>query len=49
MKGKKMNQFDLEGAVEILGRTPLIMKAWVGNLPEEWSEYKHGEDNWSAI
>jgi hypothetical protein len=44
-----MNQFDLESAIEILGRTPLIMKAWVSNLPEAWSSYKHSEDNWSAF
>jgi hypothetical protein len=44
-----MNQFDLEGAIEILGRTPLILKEWVGNLPEEWTSYKHSEENWSAF
>lgn len=43
-----MNQFDLDGAIEILSRTPLILKAWIGNLPEEWSSYKLSEENWSA-
>jgi hypothetical protein len=44
-----MNQFDLEGAIEILSRTPLILKEWVGNLPEEWSSYKQSEENWNAF
>jgi hypothetical protein len=44
-----MHQFDLELAIEILSRTPAIMKEWLGNLPGEWSQYKSDKDNWSAF
>jgi hypothetical protein len=44
-----MHQFDLELAIEILSRTPVIMKEWLGNLPGEWSQYKSKKDNWSAF
>jgi hypothetical protein len=48
-KGKKMKHFDLELAIEILSRTPAILKAWLGNLPEEWSRYKSEEESWNAF
>ena len=44
-----MNQFDLEHAFEILSRTPVILKHWLGNLPKEWSLYKSKRENWSAF
>jgi len=44
-----MEQFDLEHAIEILSRTPVILKHWLGNLPEEWLLYKAEEESWSAF
>ena len=44
-----MHKFDLELAIEILSRTPSILKNWLGNLPEEWSHYKSTEESWSAF
>ena len=40
-----MHPFDLDLALEILGRTPAILKEWLGNLPEEWSHYKSNEES----
>jgi len=44
-----MHKFDLELAIEILSRTPIIVKEWLGDLPEEWSQYKSDEESWSAF
>lgn len=44
-----MQQFDLEQAIEILGRTPFILKEWLANLSEEWVLYKDDQVSWSAF
>lgn len=44
-----MHHFNLELAIELLSRTPNILKEWLGNLPEEWSHYKSNEESWSAF
>ncbi len=44
-----MNQIDLELAVEILSKTPALLKEWLGNLPDDWSHYKSDGENWSAF
>ncbi|MDQ3798631.1 MAG: DinB family protein [Acidobacteriota bacterium] len=40
--------FQIEQAVEILSRTPAVLKALVGNLSEEWTTNKVNADGWSA-
>jgi hypothetical protein len=44
-----MDQNELELAIELLGRTPTILKKWLANLPIEWSQYKNSEESWSAF
>ena len=44
-----MKQFDLELAIEILSKTPSMLQAWLGDLPDEWTEYKADGESWSAF
>ena len=44
-----MDYRELDLAIEILCRTPAILKAWLGHLPEAWSHNKRDEENWSAF
>ena len=43
-----MHQFDLDLAIKILERTPNIVKGWLINLPEEWSQNKSSSEGWSV-
>jgi hypothetical protein len=43
-----MHQFDLDLAIKILERTPNIVKGWLINLPEEWSQNKRSSECWSV-
>ena len=44
-----MEQLDLERVIEILSKTPEILKNWLGDLSEEWVHYKDNNNNWSAF
>jgi hypothetical protein len=40
--------FDLSQGVEILRRTPLVLRAWLSGLSEDWTRCNEGEDTWNA-
>lgn len=42
-------EFDLDRGVEILRRTPLVLRAWLSGLPEEWTHANEGRDTWSPF
>jgi hypothetical protein len=44
-----MGQFELAQAIEILEKTPTILKTWLENASEEWVQYKRDEEHWSAF
>ena len=44
-----MKPFDLEFAIEILSNTPAILQAWLGNLSQEWTQFKDDEESWNAF
>lgn len=44
-----MGQFDLAQAIEILEKTPAILKTWLENTSEAWVQYKSDEESWSAF
>ncbi len=41
-------QFDLDSALEILGRTPKTLDALLRDLPENWTRVTEGPETWSA-
>lgn len=41
--------FDIKDAVTILGRTPVILEAWLPGLPEAWLMASMGGETWSAF
>jgi hypothetical protein len=41
-------EFQLDLALEILGRTPGTLRALLKDLPEEWARSNEGTDTWSA-
>jgi hypothetical protein len=41
-------QFDLDSALEILGRTPKTLNALLRDLPDAWARVTEGPDTWSA-
>ena len=41
-------QFDLDSALEILGRTPKTLNALLRDLPDHWARVTEGPDTWSA-
>lgn len=40
-------QYNLNDAVNILERTPMILRVMLEGLPEEWLNNNEGEDTWS--
>ncbi|WP_424961162.1 DinB family protein [Ekhidna sp.] len=40
-------QFNLPTSIEILDRTPLVLKTLLQNLPEDWTTPNEGPDTWS--
>lgn len=44
-----MGQFDLMQALDILERTPTLLKTWLEDVSGEWVQYKSDEENWSAF
>lgn len=41
------NEIRLNDAVEILKRTPALLAAWLGGLPDRWVKAREGEGTWS--
>lgn len=41
-------QFDLTKSIQILSRTPAVLKAYLNNLPDGWTRENEGSDTWSA-
>src|SRR6476659_4163824 len=41
--------FNLQEAALLLGRTPLLLDAWLRGLPDEWVRAHEGGDTWSAF
>jgi uncharacterized damage-inducible protein DinB len=39
--------FSLDDALPILRRTPAVLHAWLGELPESWATSNEGRDTWS--
>jgi uncharacterized damage-inducible protein DinB len=40
-------QFDLDQAIAVLAKTPAALKAWLQDLPREWTEHNEGPETWS--
>jgi hypothetical protein len=41
--------FELNKAIPVLGRTPLVMRSLLQGLPEEWIYENEGKDTWSPF
>lgn len=41
-------EFDLDKSILILKRTPGVLRALVGDLPEEWTHRDYGPQTWTA-
>jgi hypothetical protein len=41
--------FDLQHTTELLARTPEVLRAWLADLPEEWTRTNEGADTWSPF
>lgn len=41
--------FDLEKAMDILERTPSVLRIWLEDLDEQWTGENEGEGSWSAF
>jgi hypothetical protein len=39
--------YDLDRGLEILRRTPMVLRAWLSGLPEEWTHGNEGPETWS--
>jgi len=42
-------QYDIHKAVEILERTPRVLRTWLAGLPREWTHSNYGEDTFSPF
>lgn len=42
-------EFNLERSIQILERTPLVLKSMLTGLSEEWTSTNEGNDTWSAF
>ena len=42
-------QYNLEEAISLLSRTPLILKVMLEGLPESWTHSNEGPDTWSPF
>jgi hypothetical protein len=47
--GVETMDFDLELGIEILSRTPRILRAWLGDLPHTWIYRNQGGETWSSF
>jgi hypothetical protein len=39
--------FNLEQAIPVLERTPMVLSALLDELPEDWTQVDEGPDTWS--
>jgi hypothetical protein len=39
--------FTIEEALQLLGRTPTVLRAWLGGLADAWVEATEGPETWS--
>jgi uncharacterized damage-inducible protein DinB len=39
--------FTLDEALPVLRRTPAVLRAWLGDLPDSWTASNEGPDTWS--
>jgi uncharacterized damage-inducible protein DinB len=44
-----MMEFDLELGMEMLGRTPRILRVWLADLPHAWVYRNQGGETWSPF
>ena len=42
-------KFDLDEAISILERTPLVLKTYLEGLSEDWTNHNEGENTWSPF
>lgn len=42
-------RYDLDHGLSLLERTPRVLDAWLGGLPEAWTHPNEGPDTWSAF
>lgn len=42
-------EFDIEQAIEILSRTPGILKVWLSDISDSWAHCNEGGETWSAF
>lgn len=42
-------EFNIQSAVQVLERTPLVVEGLLKNLPDEWVMSNEGGDSWSAF
>ena len=40
-------EYDLDQAITLLSKTPVILKAWLAGLPREWTQNNEGPETWS--
>ena len=40
---------NLQDSVALLGRTPVVINAWLRDLPETWTSRNEGDTTWSAF
>jgi hypothetical protein len=41
--------FRLEGAIEVLQRTPSVLRSWLSGLSEGWLMHNYGPETWSPF
>lgn len=39
--------FDLDASIQLLERTPKVLEALLGDLPDAWTKHNEGGDSWS--
>jgi hypothetical protein len=44
-----MMAFDLEQGMEVLRRTPYVLRAWLQDLPHVWMYCNEGDETWSPF
>ena len=47
--GNAMTDFSLPDGLAVLERTPAVLRAWLGGLPDTWTRATEGPDTWSPF
>jgi hypothetical protein len=42
-------QFNISSALQILERTPVVLEAWLQDLPDDWTMNNEGGDTWNVF